>query len=465
MFLTRQTTDSNIDMGLCYSILQKCVRRGLINEAMYHAKLIYHDGTPNALRKRLIVYCLEDMSRLDLALEILDTPDNELFDYLQIICNNKKSRISEWYLSVCYDHFKYKSKDVNKEIEEGIKICSFEKRGKYKEIRDYLGKDLSKLYTFMKKDKLVWGLKILWDSREELKYELDRSINKNLKAKKFDEIPKYALDKHVLNGTPGLKFFFENGAIIFNKIYDDEPYEIESKNIYFHNEKLLKDDKSVPSELFQNRFRHIKRVGSKSFFVTNFISGKRRFIKEISKDKKEDLLFTEKIKKILDYPNLNLELIELEDPKVKGTTKLWMLSDIVDNEFEFEDFFGNYRNMMYDQKKLILATLFKTLIGSINFSTDCYLFDWKSGTPVYSVNDESCLREFKKRTFGVHIIPPKCVDDIEKSWERYFMTFRRNEIINELNIWKIKIKKSDDFEYKDHLLKRIKKIKKEIDIL
>ena len=120
---------------------------------------------------------------------------------------------------------------------------------------------------------------------------------------------------------------------------------------------------------------------------------------------------------------------------------------------------------MYDQKKLILATLFKTLIGSINFSTDCYLFDWKSGTPVYSVNDESCLREFKKRTFGVHIIPPKCVDDIEKSWERYFMTFRRNEIINELNIWKIKIKKSDDFEYKDHLLKRIKKIKKEIDIL
>ena len=45
------------------------------------------------------------------------------------------------------------------------------------------------------------------------------------------------------------------------------------------------------------------------------------------------------------------------------------------------------------------------------------------------------------------------------------MTFRRNEIINELNIWKIKIKKSDDFEYKDHLLKRIKKIKKEIDIL
>jgi len=308
-------------------------------------------------------------------------------------------------------------------------------------------------------------LKILWDSREELKYELDRSINKKLKAKKFDEIPKYALDKHVLNGTPGLKFFFENGAIIFNKIYDDEPYEIESKNIYFHNEKLLKDDKSVPSELFQNRFRHIKRVGSKSFFVTNFISGKRRFIKEISKDKKEDLLFTEKIKKILDYPNLNLELIELEDPKVKGTTKLWMLSDIVDNEFEFEDFFGNYRNMMYDQKKLILATLFKTLIGSINFSTDCYLFDWKSGTPVYSVNDESCLREFKKRTFGVHIIPPKCVDDIEKSWERYFMTFRRNEIINELNIWKIKIKKSDDFEYKDHLLKRIKKIKKEIDIL
>ena len=109
MFLSRQTTDKKIDMGLCYSILQKCIRRGLINEAMYYGRLVFHDGSPNALRRRLIQFCLEDMSRLDLALEILDTDDRKLFDYLQIICINKKSRISCWFLAVSYDHFKYKN--------------------------------------------------------------------------------------------------------------------------------------------------------------------------------------------------------------------------------------------------------------------------------------------------------------------------------------------------------------------
>ena len=142
-----------------------------------------------------------------------------------------------------------------------------------------------------------------------------------------------------------------------------------------------------------------------------------------------------------------------------------MLSDIVDSNFVFEDFFGNNRNMMYDQKKLVIATLFKSLIGSRCFSSDSFLFDWNSASPVYSVNDTSYFNEFKKRTYGIHIIPPKCIDDIEESWEKYFKTFRKNDIIIELNNWKKKIKISYDFEYKDTLLKRIKKIKKEIDNL
>ena len=49
MFLERKTTDEDVDMGLCYSI--------------YYGKLIFQDGTPNSLRKRLIMYCLEDMAR------------------------------------------------------------------------------------------------------------------------------------------------------------------------------------------------------------------------------------------------------------------------------------------------------------------------------------------------------------------------------------------------------------------
>ena len=237
MFLEKKTSDKDIDMGLCYSILQKCVRRCLVNESLYYGKLIFHDGSPNVLRKRLIIYCLEDMARLDLALEIFNCDDNKLIPYIQIVAKNKKSRITDWYTIVC----KAKKNTDDEELLEGCKIRDLELKEDYKEIRKFLGKDLSKLYTFVNKLSFVWALKILWERREELRYPLDRSIE-TIKPQKFFKIPKYALDKHVLNGTPGLKFFFENGAVIENKIYQNEPYEKEAKKIAYMRENIHNDN-------------------------------------------------------------------------------------------------------------------------------------------------------------------------------------------------------------------------------
>ena len=41
-------------------------------------------------------------------MEILNAPDNKLFDYVQIVSNNKKTHISSWYQRVCLDHAIYK---------------------------------------------------------------------------------------------------------------------------------------------------------------------------------------------------------------------------------------------------------------------------------------------------------------------------------------------------------------------
>ena len=62
MFLSRPTKDKGISIGICYSVLQKCIRRCMTEEALYYGKLIFNDGTPNSLRKRLIQSCLEDMA-------------------------------------------------------------------------------------------------------------------------------------------------------------------------------------------------------------------------------------------------------------------------------------------------------------------------------------------------------------------------------------------------------------------
>ena len=41
-YLRKSTSEGNV--GLLYSILQKCIRRGLIEEALYYSKIIYEEA-------------------------------------------------------------------------------------------------------------------------------------------------------------------------------------------------------------------------------------------------------------------------------------------------------------------------------------------------------------------------------------------------------------------------------------
>ena len=153
-FLKKNTSEKGISLGICYSIFQKCVRRCMVEESLFYGKLIFNDGTPNSLRKRLIMSCLEDMANLNLALEIMKAEDNLLFDYIKILCQNKKTHISSWYQRVCLDYAIYNSKTSNEEIKKGIEMQIYEKNKNYKEIRKFLGKELGKLYTFTGKQRL-----------------------------------------------------------------------------------------------------------------------------------------------------------------------------------------------------------------------------------------------------------------------------------------------------------------------
>ena len=71
-FLRRETKEPGVSIGMCYSIFQKTIRRCMTSEALFYGKLIFNDGTPNSLRKRLVMSCLEDMANLELALEIMN---------------------------------------------------------------------------------------------------------------------------------------------------------------------------------------------------------------------------------------------------------------------------------------------------------------------------------------------------------------------------------------------------------
>ena len=52
-FLRKQTSEGSI--GLLYSVIQKCMRRGLEEECLYYSDILFKEGTPNSLRILVIL--------------------------------------------------------------------------------------------------------------------------------------------------------------------------------------------------------------------------------------------------------------------------------------------------------------------------------------------------------------------------------------------------------------------------
>jgi len=501
-FLRKETSEKGISIGICYSIFQKCIRRCMTSEALYYGQLIYNDGTPNALRKRLIMSCLEDMANLELALEIMNTSNEKLSYYIRIISQNKKTHISAWYQRICLDYAIYNTKVDSEELNMGMKMQIFERDRNYKEIRNFLGKECNKLYSFTGKERLVWAVKILTEHRNELKYEINRNIDKNISPKKFKTIPDWVMDKHVPNGTPGYQFFFDNSCVMNNRIYQEkEPYEIECKNIYLHEEidnithsrtkhtiDRWRDDEYnsdyIPNILLESGYRNIiqiqlltRRNYPKVYFVTNFKDGKKYVMKgPLNTIDKEQIEFTEKIKEIIKYPRLNSKVIDLSN-------QLWLISDslidyttdtiIKESKLEytrpiyngptvnckFDYFFGLDRNVTYRQNDIILATLFKSMIGAKDFASRNYLIK----DIVYSIDDHSYLPE----DVDINIIPETSIKkEVKKAWKRYLkLEINKKVIIQELKKWKKRLKryhKKNNLEYFDILKDRLKKINNDI---
>ena len=497
-FLRRETSDKGISIGICYSIFQKCIRRCKTPEALYYGQLIFNDGTPNSLRKRLVMSCLEDMANLELALEIMDSKDEKLFDYIRIISQNKKTHISSWYQRVCLDYAIYNTETEIDEINLGINMQKLERDKNYKEIRKLLGKECNKLYSFTGKERLVWAVKILTEYRPELIYKINRNIDKTIQPKKFTKIPDWVMDKHVPGGTPGYQFFFDHSCIMNNRIYQDkEPYEIECKNIYL-NEEIDNTNNSrtkhtidrwrdneynkdyIPSILLKCGYRNIiqiqlltRRNHPKVYFVTNFKNGKKYVMKgPLSQHEKQQIELTEKIKEIIKFPRLNSEITELKN-------EIWLKSDsLVDynNEVIYKDsklesnrpiynganvnckfdyFFGPNRNVTYCQKDIILATLFKSMVGAKDFASRNYLIKDK----VYSIDDHSYLPEDVDLT----IIPDTSIKKIVKrDWKLYLkLEINKKPVIKKLKKWKKRLKsynKNNGLEYYDNIKSRLKKI-------
>ena len=96
-FLRKQTSEGSI--GLLYSVIQKCMRRGMEEECLYYSGVLFNEGTPNSLRKRLVYITNEDIGHINLSLEIMNCSDDDLFKY--VANNQNEMNGQQWRNPTC----------------------------------------------------------------------------------------------------------------------------------------------------------------------------------------------------------------------------------------------------------------------------------------------------------------------------------------------------------------------------
>ena len=334
-FLRRETSEGNI--GLIYSIIQKTIRRGLENKCLYYSKILYNEGTPNSLRKRLCYIINEDIGHIVLSNEVMNCEDSELFKYVIICCRLKKTHDPAWLSRLSLDYCINNKHTNDFELNEGKKLTYLVKNKDYKNIRKYINK-YSKLYTFTDKNNLVWASYILFNNRKELNQPYDLNLEL-IEPKKFDIIPFWVRDKHVIGGVSGYKFFFENSLVVNIKLYESgDKFGDECKKVYLddennglnsktkHIQKLWNDiekfEKKIDGYIDVIQIQLITSKGKpNTYFATDVTNNKKYVLKgPIDYKFSKQVQTTELLKKKLKLPELNIEIININDIR-------WIKSD------------------------------------------------------------------------------------------------------------------------------------------
>ena len=459
-FLRKQTSEGSI--GLLYSIIQKCIRRGMEEECLYYSDILFKEGTPNSLRKRLVYVCNEDIGHIKLSNEIMVCNDEDLYKYLIVLCRLKKTHDPAW-LSRLSLHYAMNNIDTdNEELIEGMKITEYIREDNYKKVREYISKEYNKLYSFSGKNNCCWASYILFKRRPELnqEYSLDIDLD-NIEKRKFNEIPFWVMDKHVPGGTKGYKFFIENSLVVNENIYENgDKFGEECSKVYLDDEHNLGNGKTnVLYKLWKEGNKdidiyekmipgykdivQIQLITSKYkppvYFATSLEDNKKYVLKGPMTVKiRKQIIRSENLKKSLGLNHLNVEFINLFNQN-------WMKSDslldydfnkkelktskLEDNVYIYNGVNNNYNfdNINEDNfMELFKNYIFRLIIGTNDHCCRNFI---TNGVNVYSIDDHCLDIDFDD------LLNIKMKKDIKEKCKEYIILNKGN-IIEILNKWK-----------------------------
>ena len=474
-FLRKQTSEGSI--GLLYSVIQKCMRRGLEEECLYYSDILFKEGTPNSLRKRLVYVTNEDIGHIKLSNEIMECKDEDLYKYVVICCRLKKTHDPAWLSRLALHYSMNNLETDNPELIESMKMTEFIRKDDYKSIREYIGKKYCKLYSFSGKNNLVWSSYIMFNRRPELnqKYSLDIELPEK---KKFDSIPFWVMDKHVSGGTKGYQFFFDNSLVVNENIYSGgDKYAEECKEVYLNDElklgngktKILygkwkdKDkgkedndfDKVIPGYRNIIQTQLITSRGKPPvYYATSNEDNKKYVLKgPMTFVMRKQIMRTEQIKIKLKLNHLNLEFVNLfgenwmkEDSLLDYDIdkKELKTSKLEENVYIYSGDNCNYNFDHIDESNfmdIFTNYMFRLVIGCNDHCARNFIIN---DNKVYSIDDHCLDLDFD----SIDMIKMK--KDIRLKWDSYIIV-HKVEILKILKKWNRKFRS-------ENMINRINKL-------
>jgi len=501
-FLRKKTTaHDELSMGHCYSAFQKCVRRGLTSNALYYGSVIRECGSLNVIKKRLIQFALEDFAWWEIAVDIfMKISDENYKKYIIVLCNSEKTHVTAYMQRIALETIidsDFKTEIVPNEFEKAFPIVVKWYReflvGNIRKLFGTSGNIENKIFTLMK-EVLVFTCYILYKEKvlrrnvsnindiDDQKYESKR-LEPDLESGR--PLPYWVYDKHVSNGVKGYKFFFEHGLVYDKKLFINDPYEKQARDLYIKigkktkvlieeaKEKIEEEKRKENNSLEEIYLREkgfdrvlqiqllTRRNTPKVFFCG--MNGEDCVVKgPLTQRQMLTMKKIEIMKKDLSLPSFNIFFVE--DERMYWAVTPCLLKNVDYEDFIFKESKLEQRRKIYngvschievgnltieEWRYFILSQLFKTIVTCNDCPKRNFLV---YGEKVFSIDDHVDFDQNKKIT----IVPRMKQIEIEEYKENF--REQKNEILKILRNWREIL----EDPYKSRLDSVVKEIKENI---
>ena len=239
-FLRKKTAHEHV-MAEVYSCLQKAVRRGDADEALYWGAQI-GQPFPNALKKRLMQHALEDVCAPQYARALMGAKAKTfaaLVPWVRALCGLRKSRAAAWMNRVAVQYIADPAVSPTPLLGAAALALVQHRDGQLEALGARFGADAMRVYKELNNEVLMFHCMLLVEAGivVEDAYVLGSTTTDDVDLETPRTVPDFALDRHTARGKAlgrGYAHFLETMVVAPRLFPADagDPFEMEARALY-----------------------------------------------------------------------------------------------------------------------------------------------------------------------------------------------------------------------------------------